>query len=228
MGLSPSLCRVVKPSTKLQEDFKNGETTKLYRINMFDFEQNTPENVRRAAAHERWLILNKFHDFIVYDDAHYDEYTKVYKEHMKGNLGSDFIIEKFSNDNKMVDILIPDPKNPVNYMQLEHYWGRDYEEIDRLKATCTKHTFPVSEIETTYTIKCPYIYYRDVDDVPMKFSCFKQRTPKWLFGYGYVVTNSKLMAYLKYLKKSSYGYESIKEIVDRGGLKDDEFIDMGY
>lgn len=223
MGLSPYLCKVVKRKSK--------DTHTIYPLM-----DHLPYEVSRGffnmcRQYEGFLLLQKFHNYIRLTD--YDELVDVYR--IKSKYLKDLdkaiepvidIVESDSSNKYMVEVYLPDNKNGYNYMQILHNTA-----TKESSSPCDFKLNKVIQVDKSIAdikIKAHTLYYKEIEYLDFKFSSYKHNLPDWFFPYGYIVDNSKLVAYINYLDKKSNGYKNLKNILDRGGLKDDEFIDLGY
>lgn len=248
MGMRPGLCKVRKFTKKELEDEETKKGNSIYSFNLLGYSKASELNFYPAAEEERFLMMEKFHKWIVYEDVVFQDSTKFRKIIQKEYPNSDFgitgyfskdavneeILGKRSKDPDLKDevfsvILPKDNDNPINYMQLEYY--RALHPKQWLKFVSNNKEVMYWEnrkLFSEYTVKCPIIHYEEVRPLSFRFDDFKDNLPNWFFTYGYIVTNSKLKAYIDYMKKDSLGRKQLIKILDRGGLKDNELIDMFY
>lgn len=243
MGLSPYLCRVRRFTKKEIENGKTKDRNTIYDFNLVS-DVPTGEGLHfETAWREREMFIEKFHKHIVYEDIIYTDYAKLRKKILKDNPNADIdivgwgdeeawvkettIIGEKLNDEDTETVNVQITNGDVNYMQLGYYHS-SYKRHEMLYRKCKYEVHRLNEtICEEYTVKCPVIYYEVVKYIPFGFYCFKRSSPKWLLRTGLILTNSKLKAYIDNMK-NCLGKDILEDIYDRGGLKDDEFIDMGY
>ena len=119
------------------------------------------------------------------------------------------------------------PDKPLNHMQDEYLTAVGTDSTRGIRDKRRKKVYVRDNTDTRerFTLTCPILYYEEVQRFSFRHSSFKKNLPKWFCMDSYIITNAVLKLFLDYLKKRDAGYKELKAIADKGGLRDDEFIE---
>lgn len=164
----------------------------------------------------------------VYDfNSLFKDHIPGYKDHMNVRITQDY------SDNGMRIIhVVLDPKNTefdilINNKKLYHKYGN--EDDSKVAGDIVEIKVPIREFDykyrkTTNTLSLDYII--NYDKIPYsKENLLVEDAPTYLHGFWYVTTNSKLELLAKYTRKEEGKF--LREFLNKGGLRNDEFLHMG-
>lgn len=191
-----------------------------------------PNNMFVILQQEVKEMQMKFGDMVFMAKTSMYDFNAIFRDHIPGytNYMNVIVLEDYTDNGTRIINCALDIKNSefdilLKKKKLMHSYGRSNKTLpNSILIKVPVHEFDTKYRKQTGTLALDYIIKHD--KIPFsKEKLLLENAPNYLLGFWYITNNSKLEMLVKYANNEEGKY--LKEFLNKGGLKNDEFLHMG-